>query len=241
MNQYDAGWTTEEIGLLAKHTKKGRNSFQIYLECQKDGMRRSFYSVDSKITKMRREIGTVLRPFKVGYLDIESTGLDSFGDILTWCIKERDGKIEHDMVERNELINYKGDRRVVESLCKAIGTYDQLFTFYGGDYHFDLPMIRTKAVYWKLDFPAYGKVYHQDIWSIAKKKLRFRRNSLAGICEYFSIKGKTPLKHHIWLRGKYGCKKSLNEILRHNKGDVIILEELHKKLENFTAVGRASI
>lgn len=243
MNQYNAGWSVKELEILTRHFKPNRNAWQIFLDCKKDGIVRTFNSVESKVKHLKRDAyrGNLDKPFRVGYLDIESTSLDAFGEILTWCIKERDGEIEYDMVTRDELINYRYDKRVVTSLVQAMFRYNQLFTFYGGDYHFDIPMIRSKAVELGVEFPAHGQMFHVDVWGICKKKLRMRRNSLDAVCNYFGIEGKTHLDNKIWKRAKYGCRKSLVYILEHNKADVIILEKLHKKLETFTPSGKASI
>jgi uncharacterized protein YprB with RNaseH-like and TPR domain len=57
------------------------------------------------------------------------------------------------------------------------------------------------------------------------------RNSLDNACDYLGIKGKTPIDKNTWRAAKYGDPKALKEVLEHNKGDVVILEKLHNKLE----------
>jgi len=248
-------WSEAEFSILKKYLDSRKTSFQVYLECKKDGLDRSFDSVDGKIKRIKREAaikiygldaiiknnGVLEKRYRIGYLDIESTSLDPYGEILTWAIKERDGEIFHDQIKNLQEIKNDNDRRLIESLCAKISEFDYLYTFYGGDYHFDLPMIRTKAIYYGIDFPGYGRVYQSDLWSIAKRKLRMRRYSLAAICDYFGIKGKTPLNHKIWTRAKYGDKEALDQVLEHNIGDVKITEELHKKIETHFNNTKSSI
>lgn len=178
---------------------------------------------------------------KIGYFDIETTNLKAnFGVVLSWCLKyENDKDIRYSLITKDELFNLKFDKRVVQELVEELKNVDILVTYFGKN--FDVKYIRTKALYWGVDFPQYGSIYHWDVYYHVKKNLKLHRHSLDVVTNYLGIKGKTPLEWDTWLRAQYGDKKALNNVLKHNKGDVVILEKLHKKLGGFSKWIRSSI
>ena len=187
--------------------------------------------------------------FKIGYLDIETDGLRAdFSTMLTWCVKEKGGKVHHDAITKEELFNGKTDQRITQSLIDKMREFKIIVTYYGTG--FDLPFVRTKALRYNMDFPAYdiyteytksGKeiirikpeLIHWDIYYTVKSKMNLSRKSLDNACDYLGIKGKTPIDKDVWRLAKYGDKSALKEVLVHNKADVEILEQLHDKLVKF--------
>jgi uncharacterized protein YprB with RNaseH-like and TPR domain len=168
--------------------------------------------------------------YKLGYLDIETDGLTAdFGTMLTWCIKDKGGDIHSSVVTKKELFDDKGDQRLVEDLIKKLWEYKIIITYYGTG--FDLPFVRTKALRYGFKFPGYGDIFHWDMYYTVKNKLCLSRNSLANVCDYLGIYGKTEINKDVWRRAKYGDTNALKQVLEHNKGDVIILERLHDELE----------
>ena len=179
---------------------------------------------------------------KIGYLDIESDGLKAdFATMLSWCIKEKDGKVTGEMITKNELFNSESpDKRLIDHLIAEMRKYTILVTYYGTN--FDLPFIRTKSIRYGLDFPHYifndkdklvPEISHFDIFYTVKSKLLLSRSSLDNACDYFGIKGKTPIDKDVWRKAKYGDRNALLTVLDHNRGDVVILEELHNRLTEF--------
>lgn len=235
-------WEENELDMLYRYKGSKLSVSEIYNELTNRGLQRSYEAIKNKLEDLKirsRKSG----PKRVGYLDIESTGLNApFGRLLTWCIKEKGVKeIEYDVAKREDIINYKGDVRILKSLCQALSKYDHIYTYYGGDYHFDVPMVRTRAIKYGIKFPSYGEMTHTDLYGIAKAKLRMHSYRLAAICEFFDIVGKTPLDFELWGKAGLGHEPSLKEILKHNKGDVIILEKVHERLESCTKGVRKSI
>jgi uncharacterized protein YprB with RNaseH-like and TPR domain len=168
--------------------------------------------------------------YKIGYFDIETDGLFAdFGIMLTWCLKEKDGKIYHDEVTKKELFDGEGDKRIVQSLLDRMKDY-KIIVGYNSD-RFDVPFLRARALRHGLEFPSYGEIYTWDLYWTARSKLRITRKSLDNVCDFLGIKGKTPIDKDVWRKAKYGDPKSLKTVLEHNKGDVIILEELHNRIE----------
>lgn len=167
---------------------------------------------------------------RIGYLDIEADGLKAdFATMLSWAIKERDGGVMVDVVNKKELFSELGDRRIIESLLKAMKGFDILCGYYSTNY--DLKFIRSKALHYGLEFPEFGSVYHWDIYYLVRSRLSLSSKSLESVCDYLGIHGKTRLDKDIWRLAKYGNKDALDEVVDHNIGDVVILEQLHNRLE----------
>ncbi|MEM4134562.1 MAG: ribonuclease H-like domain-containing protein [Candidatus Micrarchaeia archaeon] len=167
--------------------------------------------------------------YKIGYLDIETSTLSADnGYILTWCIKEKGGKVFSDCIQKEDIFNYEFDKKVVSSLVEKLSDYKIIVTYYGTN--FDIPFIRTRALKWGLEFPAYGSIYTWDLYYTVKSKLSLSRNSLDRACSLLGIKGKTHLDLDVWALATLGDEKALKKVLTHNRFDVIILEKLHDRL-----------
>ncbi len=199
-----------------------------------------------------------LEDFKVGYLDIEADGLKvDFATMLSWCIKERGGNTQYDMITREELFNGTTDQRIVASCIEAMSKYKIIVTYFGTIY--DLTFLRAKSLHYDMWFPGYvneeyvnrdgvltsksvAEIYHFDLYYVAKSKLAsLSSKSLANVTDYLHIDGKTPLNKEFWRKGKYGDPEALAQILEHNIGDVEILEQLHDKLTPFSKFTKKSI
>jgi uncharacterized protein YprB with RNaseH-like and TPR domain len=180
------------------------------------------------------------RDMRIGYLDIETSNLDAdWGIILSWCIKPQGvDKVLYDVISKEELFNGKLDKRVVNSLLNAMKEFDILVTYYGTG--FDLPFIRTRSGL-SDEFPAYGSIYHWDLYYKVRNKMKLSRNSLGNATKYLGIPGKTPMDGEMIMKARYGDKKALAELLVHNIGDVYITEKLHNKLKRFSKWIRTSI
>ena len=168
--------------------------------------------------------------YKVCYVDIETDNLNAdFGTVLSWCIKEKDKEVKYSVITKEELFNGTVDKRLTEEFVEEISKYKIVVGYYSSK--FDIPYMRSKALHWNLDFPEYGSIFTWDLYYTIRYKLKLSRNSLDNACDYLGIKGKTPIDKESWRKAKYGDEESLNEVLTHNKFDVIILEELHNRVE----------
>ena len=180
--------------------------------------------------------------YKIGYFDLETDGLKAdFGTALTWCVKEKGGKIASGVIKKQELFNEVDvDKRVLQDLADELSKYKIIVTFFGT--RFDVPFVRTKAIKYGIrGVFEYGNTYHFDLFYTAKSKLNLSRKTLDNICDYLGIEGKTPINKEVWRRAKYGNKRALNEVLRHNEGDVMITEKLHEELLPFRKWIRTSV
>jgi uncharacterized protein YprB with RNaseH-like and TPR domain len=178
---------------------------------------------------------------KIGFFDIESSNLQAtFGIVLTYCIKALGGKIIKRSIKPSEIRKKIYDKNLMKQFIKDVRQFDRIVGYYST--RFDVPFLRTRCLFYKLDFPLYKEVLHTDVYYMVRNKLRLHRNRLETACEFFHIPAKEHrLKGDIWIAALGGDKKSLDFILKHNMEDVISLEALWKKLDLFTMKTRRSI
>jgi uncharacterized protein YprB with RNaseH-like and TPR domain len=170
------------------------------------------------------------RPEKVGYLDIEASGLKSdFGYIISWAVKTKGGSVHSHVMRDRSLAE---EKTLIKHLLATMRSYDRLVTYYGT--RFDLPFIMARAVYHALDPLKYGEVAHTDLYFVVRHKLAtLSSKRLANVTRFFGVKGKTPLDPDVWVAASFGDKKAMRYILKHNIADVKILEKLDERLEPY--------
>jgi uncharacterized protein YprB with RNaseH-like and TPR domain len=159
--------------------------------------------------------------------------------MLSWCLKYRGGKVVHGIVTKDEIFNGTNDKRIVRELLEELKNVDVVITYYGTG--FDVKFLRTRALYWKYLFPAYGSIYHFDVYYRARALLATHRKSLDAVTTFFGIEGKTPILLATWQKAMYGNKAALKEVLVHNVEDVKITEELFDLLEDYSKWTRRSL
>lgn len=175
----------------------------------------------------------MFRRLRVGYLDIECSNLNAdFGEILTWCIKPRgSSEIEFACIDRDDVLNYVGDQRVVLELLAALEGFDAIYTHYGVHFRFDFPFLNARAIKWGLHkwLPDPGKLFIFDTYMLSRKNLKLSSNRLERIRSHFGISTKkTALDGDIWNYASRGHPGALKYVLQHNRNDVIILEKVHR-------------
>jgi len=170
---------------------------------------------------------------KVGYIDIETHNLKAdFGIMLSYAIKERGtdniycGTISKEDMDKKQL-----DKNLVRQCIGDMKKFDVLMGYYSTK--FDIPFIRSRAMYWGIDFPIYGEMNHKDIWYMVRAKMCIHSNRLESACRHLGIEGKTHLDGEQWVLAVTGDKKALSYVLDHNKKDVIILEKLHNRIKDY--------
>ena len=232
---YHVEWNDVEMAILAQYSSSSKSAYGLYNELKNSGSERSFTEVRDKLISLGLKKSGYATGYelRLGYLDIETTGLVANVDImLSWCIKERDkNRVRGDFSRRHEVFERKYDQRICKSLCDAMKDFDLIFTFYGTQ--FDVPFTRTRCIDWGLDYPLYRQVSHKDIYYVAKKALKLHRKSLDALCQFLGIEGKTHFDPRLWRDARYGHPASIASIYSHNRQDVIILEKAHKELEKY--------
>jgi uncharacterized protein YprB with RNaseH-like and TPR domain len=92
---------------------------------------------------------------------------------------------------------------------------------------FDIPFIRTRALYWGLEFPQYGEILQTDTWRLAKDTLCLSSNRQGTIAETILGKSnKTRIDPKHWIKALQGDPAALEYIMKHNKIDVYDLAGL---------------
>lgn len=199
----------DQIVKLSKGRCKHGHSYLVHYQC------------------FQQETGNKLR---VGFFDIETSNLAAdFGIVFLYCIKVAgEDKILHRVITPAELRNGL-DKEVIKQVIEDLQQFDLIITYYGTK--FDLPFVRTRALYHHLKFPEFGAMQHKDAYYIVKSKFRLSRNRMEQAARI--LLGKTQ-KTHIdpvhWLKALQGNEQSLAYILDHCKKDVLDLEDLYNEI-----------
>lgn len=180
---------------------------------------------------------------RVGYLDIETNGLNAnFHIMLSYAIKEGGSKkIYGRTITQKEKMSKTIDKKIIQECVRDMLKFDRIITYYGT--RFDIPFLRTRALRWNItEFPLYGLVKHTDAYYIAKYKLKLHSYRLGAVTRILDIKGKDFVDGDYWISGALqGDPKAMKYIWEHNKKDVVILEKAYKKLEGYTLTNRRSL
>ena len=215
----------EDVKWLATHRCKHGHAFTSHFNC---------YLKEHQVEE------------RIGALDIEAGGLKANVDImLSWAIKTvGQDEIWYDYVTSEELRNGDYDKRIVESCIQTMLKYDRLVGHYST--YFDIPYIRSRALVHRIPFPEYGRLYHSDVWKMARRCLCLSSNRQDTVAETILDENiKTRVNFRYWLDAKYGSdkarKKALQYIVDHNLKDVQQLEDNYLKLRPFVRENRSSI
>lgn len=179
---------------------------------------------------------------RIGFFDIEATNLKAdFGHMLTYCIKDGGSdKIYYDTITLADIKAGYEDKRLIQECIKDLNRFDKIVTFYGSNY--DLPFVRARAMINKVEFPFFGSIKHRDLFFIIKSKFCLSRKSLENSCNQLLGKSnKTRFNPKVWRDAARGDKKSIEQILEHNKFDVLDTEELYNQTIDYVKVNNASI
>ena len=180
---------------------------------------------------------------KIAFLDLECSGLKANWDfILCYCLKPLDGKIIGRHVTPKEILSYQFDKFLVHELLVNMSEFHRIIVYYGRDYRYDLPFVRTRAEQWGLDFPAYRDKWVTDVYDIAKAKLCLHSTRLEHVCKLLGIPSKGHrLEPDIWQKAQAGHVPSLKFIFTHCKEDVISLEGAWRRLVKYVGKTKRSI
>lgn len=162
--------------------------------------------------------------------DLETTNLKgNFGYILCGAWKVLGEKKIH----CSSIVNsptFKTDPTNDKFICKEIlaslEEADMWVAHFGK--WFDRPMLNTRLVGHGLTpLPPIPLI---DTWRIAKDNLKLNSNKLATIAAWLNLEEKTPLSGPIWIKAMAGHKPSIKYVEKHCRQDVLVLEEVYKKI-----------
>ena len=105
---------------------------------------------------------------------------------------------------------------------------------HNGD-NFDMKFFNSRAIFHGL--PPVPPVHQIDTLKIAKRFFRFNSNRLDYIGRYLGMSGKLDTNPDLWLRCMKGEAKAVKEMVQYNKQDVLLLENVYKRLAPYDDKG----
>lgn len=190
---------------------------------------------------------------KIGYLDIETTGLTAnFSFMVCWAMTVRDtqtGKVElrggyitpkdHDYARKEgdaDLI----DERILIELMEEIEDIDCLIGhWFIGKYRHDIPFIRTRMAINKVSgFPKHKMIRYGDTQKWGSLIHRLSSNGLAMIGDAYGISTKkTQIKTKHWKNAAmFATPEDVKYIYDHNVKDVYLTLKIHKHMEEYVSL-----
>lgn len=146
-----------------------------------------------------------------------------------WLGKE---KIEGSVLTPSEALA-QDDSRIVQEMADQFEQADFVVAHNGK--RFDVPLLRARILKNKLRPMKTVRVI--DTLIIARS-MKFESNKLDSLCNYLDIGRKIETTGiGLWMRCMNGDKKSLADMLKYNKQDVSLLEELYLELRPFDRTG----
>jgi hypothetical protein len=164
----------------------------------------------------------------------------TYGIVFSYCIKEHSGQIISNSVTPKELKDGSYDKRLMQDFYSDAKKFDKLIGYYSS--RFDIPFLRSRAVFHNLKFPLYQEIKHTDLYLIIKHRFNLHSKRLGVVCEFFHIPSKDhKMNSHVWFRAMQGDQKALDYIVVHCKEDVISTELLWNKVCDYSRITDTSI
>jgi uncharacterized protein YprB with RNaseH-like and TPR domain len=178
---------------------------------------------------------------KIAFLDIETSNLKSnWGFVFSYCLKEDGKETIKRILTPEEIKTGVYDKNLLKQFCSDVRKFDRVIGYYSS--RFDIPFLRTRAVYYELDFPIYKEVKHTDLYMIMKHKFCLHSKRLAVVADFFNIEAKKhPMNPSVWFKAMAGDKKALDWILVHNIEDVVTTEKLYHRVCDYARITDTSI
>jgi hypothetical protein len=98
--------------------------------------------------------------------------------------------------------------------------------------NFDLKKLRTRAIELGINFRP--KLRTADTLKLSRHYFRFESNRLDDICDYLGIGRKIKTTFSLWKDVMNGNAKALSEMVQYCDYDVVLLENLFKRLDVYT-------
>lgn len=122
------------------------------------------------------------------------------------------------------------DKELLQEFIKELNK-STFIVHHNGD-KFDLPWIRTRALYHNLSMlPKYTSV---DTLKLARYHFRFPSNRLDHLGDYLQLGRKVKVDRDLWVDTINGDEKALEDMVTYCNQDVFLLEEIYNKLSTMT-------
>jgi uncharacterized protein YprB with RNaseH-like and TPR domain len=177
----------------------------------------------------------------IGIVDIETSNLKAnWGFVFSYCLKSEDGALIKRILTAKEIKDGIYDKELMRQFCIDVRKFDRLIGYYSA--RFDIPFLRTRALYHGLDFPIFKEIKHTDLYDITKRKLSLHSKRLQVVADFFGIKSKGhPMNPSVWFKAMAGDEKALKWIMIHNIEDVDTTLELWNRLNDYSRITDTSI
>ena len=157
-------------------------------------------------------------------ISLEQTISESF--MLCWSAKWLyEEETFGDCLNSKEAIQ-ENDFRIVKSLYDLINKADILVAYNGKN--FDIPYMNQRFLVYNL--PPYRPVGVVDPYETAKTVFKFSSNKMDNIATQLGLQNKLKTDFSLWKGCMSGDTASLNAMLKYNKQDVVVLEEIYTKM-----------
>ena len=155
---------------------------------------------------------------------LEQTISESF--MLCWSAKWLyEEEVLGDCLTPEEATEEK-DYRIVKSLYDLINQADIIVAYNGRN--FDIPYMNQRFLVY--GFPPYVPTHIVDPYETAKTVFRFSSNKMDNIATQLGLQNKIKTDFSLWRGCVCGKKEALDEMLKYNKQDVVVLEEIYCKM-----------
>ena len=149
--------------------------------------------------------------------------------MLTWAAKWADDeKVISARLTPEEALA-RDDSRIVIELADLIRQADVICA-HNVD-RFDLPMMNNRLLLKQL--PALPKPKTVDTLKLAKRTFRLLSNKLDWLAQQLGFGNKIATDFNLWKRCYDGDEKALKEMLRYNRKDVTLLQQVYEALEPY--------
>lgn len=146
--------------------------------------------------------------------------------LLSWSAKWlNDNEMMSDILTPKEA-KKRDDKRIAKKLWKLFDIADIVIAHYGDG--FDIPKCNSYFVMNGLTPPSPYKSI--DTKKVASKNFAFFSNKLDYLAKRFRCNRKIETNIDLWHACDRGEQESLNEMLRYNEMDVLVLEEYYKEI-----------
>lgn len=126
-------------------------------------------------------------------------------------------------------LDHKDDYHVIEHMHEVLSGADAIIHHYGDA--FDIKKFNARAIYH--GFGPLPNIIQIDTKKIASAKFKFTSNKLDYLGEYLGVGRKIPTDNALWLRCEDGERKAIKEMVKYNKQDVQLLEDVYEILKPF--------
>ena len=125
------------------------------------------------------------------------------------------------------------DKKLLSNFAKIVELADEVVT-HNGD-KFDIKWLRTRCLYHGISFPS--KLNSIDTLKFARSNFYLNSNKLDYIGKYTNSGEKIKTPNDLWNKVVLqNDKKALNEMIHYCNQDVILLEEVYNKLQEYVPI-----